>query len=768
MRILLIEDNPGDALLVQSYLEDADVTIELENVTSLAAATERLEQARAEQVKFDALLVDLSLPDAQGLETVKRTQSLGLPVVVMTGLGDEATALAAVQAGAQDYLVKGVAGGTDILKALRYAVERARLSRELSTARERAELLSALGESLQGARSPLDIFTLTSQRISVALKLTGMSLWHKPKEQLELRWATGSGAVTLDHQLEQQVLRALSDGETWFQELSEVVTDRLSAVKPVPDAATKPIAVLVVVRAVAHGEWLETERSLLQSASGTLGLALERADLIGRLETSNANLEVKTSMALEAAKLVAWEWEIEADRLSMSSNAVEVLGCGAGSAYIANAGLAHVHPDDLSKHQAIVAAAVEAIEPYRSVLRLWHTERKQYIWIEEYGVVRESPQLGISGVTQDINDRRIAQDALLGSQQRLELALESAGMGTWDWQLETGEVTWGGHSDRIFGYPPGTHLLILNQLMTSIHPEDRKAVETALNQTLTGQDLDTEFRVVWPDESVHYVLARGRVVRDSRGNNVSVTGTNVDLTQIKRAEATLRRVNEAQKRFVGDAAHELRAPLTSIQGNLGLLRRFENMELSERRAAVDDAYLEASRLGRLVTDMLALARGDSGENLRREPLHFDELLSESLRQASHLAHQHRLELEKFTHCVIEGDRDRLKQLTLILLENALKYTPPGGSVRVSLQCNPEWSTLKVADSGVGIAADDLPHVFERFYRADKGRARGSDPGGTGLGLPIAQWIVAQHGGEITLESSVGVGTTATVRLPIAP
>lgn len=763
MRILLIEDNPGDALLVQTYLEEVDTGIQLENVTSLAAAIDRLEQ-----VKFDALLVDLSLPDVQGLETVQRTQGLGSPVVVMTGQGDEATALAAMQAGAQDYLVKGKASGMDIRRALHYAVERSRLSRELSAARERAELLSALSKSLQGARSPLDMFTQTSERISDALFLTGMSLWHKSAQSIESLWATGNGAVTLSPQLEQRVLRAFSNGEPWLQTIAETVDDCLSAVKPVPDAATKPIAVLVVVRSTAKGEWLETERSLLKSVAGTLGLALERADLIARLEASNANLEVKTSMALEAARLVAWEWDIPADRLSLSSNAVEVLGSGAGLAYIANAGLAHVHPDDLAQHQAIVTNAVETRQPYRSVLRLWHTERKQYIWIEEYGVVRESPQLGISGVTQDINERRIAQEALLDSQQRLELALDSAGMGTWDWQLETDEVTWGGHSDRIYGYPRGTDRLSRSEIMTRIHLEDSKPLETALNQTLTGEDLDTEFRVIWPDETVHHVLARGCVVRDSRGNNVSVTGTNVDVTQIKRAEAALRRINEAQKRFVGDAAHELRAPLTSIQGNLGLLKRFENMELTERRAAVNDAYLEASRLGRLVSDMLALARGDSGEGLRREPLHFDELLSESLRQANHLAGQHRLELEEFTHCVIEGDRDRLKQLALILFENALKYTPPGGFVRVALQCNPEWSTLTVADSGVGIAPDDLPHVFERFYRADKGRARGSDPGGTGLGLPIAQWIVAQHGGEIKLDSTLGVGTTATVRLPIVP
>ena len=335
MRILLIEDNPGDALLVQAYLEEVDTAIYLENVTSLAAAGERLQRARAERTDFDALLVDLSLPDTQGLETVQRSQRLGLPIVVMTGLGDEATALAAVQAGAQDYLVKGKASGADIRRALRYAVERVRLNHELEEARQRAELLFALGEALQGARSPLEIFTLTSQRISAALKLSGMSLWHKQNEQLELRWATGSGATSLDPELERRALRALSHGETWFQE--EASGGRIAAVKPAPDAATKPIAVMVVVREA--GPWLETERSLLQPAAGTLGLALERADLIARLEVSNANLEVKTSMALEAARLVAWEWEIEADRLTLSSNAAEVLGSGAGLAYIASARL---------------------------------------------------------------------------------------------------------------------------------------------------------------------------------------------------------------------------------------------------------------------------------------------------------------------------------------------------------------------------------------------------------------------------------------------
>lgn len=710
--------------------------------------------------EFDALLVDLSLPDTQGLETVHRAQSFGLPVVVMTGLGDEDTALKAVQAGAQDYLVKGKASGVDILRALRYAVERDRLKRELDQARARAELLSALGEAVQGVRSPLEVFTLTSSRIASVLHLQGTSLWHNPAGGgLKMRWATGSGASPLNPETNEHVLRVLAGGAAHYAPTY--------AVKPVTDAAQSTIGALVAVR--EPSTWTESERSLLKSAAGTLGLALERADLISRLETSNANLEVKASMALEAARLVSWEWEVTSDRLSMSANAAEVLGSGAGGIYADRDGQAFVHPDDLEAHRAKVSRALATREAYRSVLRIWHTERQEYIWMEEYGVVRSTDPLVVSGISQDINDRRLAQEALQASQDRLELALSSAGMGTWDWQLETGSVKWGGNSANIYGYPPNTDSVTLKDLLErTIHPEDRAHLQRALNGALEGEDLDVEYRVVWPDGSVHHVLSRGRAVRGERGQNVSMTGTNVDLTQIKRAEAALRRVNETQKRFVGDAAHELRAPLTSIQGNLGLLRRFDNMDPEERRAAIEDAYLEASRLGRLVSDMLALARGDAGEIVRREPLKFDELVTETIRRAQNLAAQHRLELEPFEGCTVEGDRDRLRQLTLILLENAFKYTPAGGWVRVSLTCTPDWATLKITDSGVGIAEEDLPHVFERFYRADKSRTRGTDPGGTGLGLPIAQWIVAQHGGEIKLESALGVGTTATLRLPVAP
>ncbi len=487
MRILLIEDNPGDALLVREYLSEADPTVELIHKTSLQASVLILDESN-----IDAILLDLSLPDAQGLETVRKARALAPhhPIVVLSGISDRETAVMALQNGAQDFLVKGQGIGDDILRALKYAVE--------------------------------------------------------------------------------------------------------------------------------------------------------RAELLQKLEQSNQQLEMSSDLALHAARMVAWDWRIEDDTLTMSGNASEILGANANwtTFRLRNN---DIHREDLKAYLKILEHAKQNKEAYQASFRIWNQTTRQHIWVEEHGMAR----------------------------------------------------------------------------------------------------------------------------LDTKGTVTDINGVTQDITERKIAELTLRRILDAQKRFVGDAAHELRAPLTSIQGNLELLRRYPNMPAADRTETTEDAYREAARLGRLVNDLLALARGDAGEGLRLEPILLHELVGESLRHAQHLTKNHHFELLSLNHCTVQADHDRIQQLMLILLENAIKYTPDGGWIRVSLDCDPEWAEIRVQDSGIGISSEHLEQVFERFYRVDKGRPRGTDPGGTGLGLPIAKWIVAQHGGEIRLESEIGVGTLAIVRLKIA-
>lgn len=232
----------------------------------------------------------------------------------------------------------------------------------------------------------------------------------------------------------------------------------------------------------------------------------------------------------------------------------------------------------------------------------------------------------------------------------------------------------------------------------------------------------------------------------------------------------LERAHLVQQRFISDASHELRAPLTVVQGNLELLLRHAMTE-SDRRDAVREAHTEANRLGRLVADLLALARADAGISVQPLPVELDRVLLDVLGEARHLGPNHFLEVGDLQPVTIYGDPDRLKQLLLILIDNAVKYTPPGGRITASLRRIDNGAPrgkgiveMTIRDTGIGIAADELSRVFDRFYRADAARVR--DPGGTGLGLPIARWVAAQHGGSVTLASEPGGGTVATVRLSV--
>lgn len=227
---------------------------------------------------------------------------------------------------------------------------------------------------------------------------------------------------------------------------------------------------------------------------------------------------------------------------------------------------------------------------------------------------------------------------------------------------------------------------------------------------------------------------------------------------------SLEQANRSQQRFMADASHELRAPLTALQANLELLESQPNMPISEQHEALNEAGREVRRLSRLVADLLALARADAGLSLNKERVELDRVLLETLVEARHVTEGKQIEVAQLEPTMVYGNPDRLKQLLIILTDNALKYTPLGGQVTLSLRQVARRAEIEVRDTGVGIPAADLPHVFERFYRADPARSR--DPGGTGLGLSIARWIVEQHGGEISLSSSPGQGTIATVRLPM--
>jgi signal transduction histidine kinase len=230
------------------------------------------------------------------------------------------------------------------------------------------------------------------------------------------------------------------------------------------------------------------------------------------------------------------------------------------------------------------------------------------------------------------------------------------------------------------------------------------------------------------------------------------------------------RTMDSMRRFMADAAHELRTPLTVLRGRAEAALQNPALDAETQRTTLATIEREAARLGKIVEDLLLLARTDAGAwPVSIQRVFLDDVTSDVVSAAAPLAQRARvaLELSRFDEAPVDADPALLHQLVFIVVDNAIKFTPAGGRVDVSVVHSPaSGSELRVADTGVGVSAEQIPHLFDRFYRADVARGRGSGDG-AGLGLSIAQWIAGVHRASIDFRSDPGRGTVVTIRFPLA-
>lgn len=224
---------------------------------------------------------------------------------------------------------------------------------------------------------------------------------------------------------------------------------------------------------------------------------------------------------------------------------------------------------------------------------------------------------------------------------------------------------------------------------------------------------------------------------------------------------------ERQQQFIASASHELRTPLTLMRASSEVALRSLPPDDADRRELLTDVISEADHMRRLVDDLLTLSRLDAGKlSLDRRPVVIADLLGDIRRQVGRLADERGIALRlNNASGVVHADPERLRQVLLIVLDNALRYTPEGGMITLDAQSAGRRLLISVSDTGCGIAPEHLEHIFERFYRADP--ARGSGTGNTGLGLAIAQALIHAHGGQIRVASMPGQGTTITIELPLS-
>jgi PAS domain S-box-containing protein len=314
-----------------------------------------------------------------------------------------------------------------------------------------------------------------------------------------------------------------------------------------------------------------------------------------------------------------------------------------------------------------------------------------------------------------------------------------------------------------------------------IHPDDRQAVFASWDRAVAARaEFSMEFRLLHPSGQTRWVHSRGAPVLGEDGELNGYAGAVEDLTERKRWEAEiaealavqrqaneqLERLNRAKSNFVSVVSHEFRTPLTGIQGFSELMRDGD-FSLEEMKEFSADINREAERLGRMITDVLDLDRMESGRmSVHLEQVDLNALAAEIAEHSGRTAPAHRLRLEPDPALpALTGDRDKLTQVLVNLIGNAIKYSPDGGVVTVGTRREAAEAHLFVRDQGIGLPPEALEAVFERYARVESGPHRYVK--GTGLGLPIVREIARLHGGRVWAESEPGQGSTFHLVLPLA-
>ncbi len=500
-----------------------------------------------------------------------------------------------------------------------------------------------------------------------------------------------------------------------------------------------------------------------------------------KTQSPSSQLQALALEALEANPNVIYVFDItagatlyvnEAGAQSLGYRAAEIIALGADFTR------QQMHVDDQPLVKAHIARLAQA--PNGTVAqteyRLRDRTTGQWRWFESRDAITHTPgpsdQAHIVGMASDVTERRETQSQLQISETRFRAVQQTTPDGFMIFQSlrdahnQITDFTWlycNPAAERIVGRSSAE--LIGKQLLTEMPGNRSEGLFDAYVEVVTtGQVWQREF------EYTHEGIDRTfRSTAAPAGDGFAVSFTDISeqqlaLKALQNSESRLRQLSAAQERFVTDVSHELRAPLTSIKGNLQLLNRHANIPPDEQREMVSEALSEASRMQRLIANLLSLARGENAVAMQRERVALHELLSETWTQGQALSETHEFSIVTLEPAWVSGDRDHLRQLLLILIENAVRYTPEAGAITLELRLEGGQAVMCVRDTGIGIAPSEAERVFERFYRSPNGRERSKD--GTGLGLAIAKAIALAHGGQIRLEGQVGVGTSAIVTLPL--
>ncbi|MDB5004156.1 MAG: hypothetical protein JWQ34_2381 [Mucilaginibacter sp.] len=375
---------------------------------------------------------------------------------------------------------------------------------------------------------------------------------------------------------------------------------------------------------------------------------------------------------------------------------------------------------------------------------------------------------------EDITAKRKIEDGLAEverllseSKERLKFAVDSAGLGTWDYDPQIRELIWDKRCKEMFDLPPSRTVDIAS-FFELIHADDVERVQTSIAEALGDKDsgeFDLEFRTIPINGKPKWLKAKGRAYFNEEGIAIRFIGTLLDITVQKLIDEATRDLLRKKDEFISIASHELKTPITSLKAALQMIERITSRteEMKPAHGFVQKGIKQVDKLIELIKDLLEVTKIQAGKlELKKTRFILDELITECCEDLQVQSDKHQLIIEGEKLIDIYADRNRLEQVIINLISNAVKYSPDGEKVVINVSGGTNEVKVSITDFGIGIPNDKIPFLFDRFFRVDDTSQKYS---GLGLGLYISAEIVRRHDGYIGIESTPGEGSTFWFTIP---
>jgi PAS domain S-box-containing protein len=488
--------------------------------------------------------------------------------------------------------------------------------------------------------------------------------------------------------------------------------------------------------------------------------------------------EERWQLAILGSNAGIWDWNLKTNQVFRSARWKEMWGYEEGEvSEVIEEWKNRIHPDD----RPLVADALEKHFTHKTPLYqaeyriqrkdgsiLWVLDRGQALWDETDTVIR------VLGSVTDINDRKQAEEELRNLSDRLTLAIKSAAIAIWDWDVPDNILIWDDRMYELYGITPDQFTSVYDAWANSLHPDDRPIAETAIQQALLGEkDYDPEFRVIHPDGTIRYIKAYALVQRNEQGEPQHMVGINFDITDRKLAEiqilqttAQLEASNRELEAFAYSVSHDLRSPLRAIDGfSKALLEDYGDQFDEDGKDYFDRIRSNVSRMGMLIDDLLRLSRVSRSE-MHYTIVNLSALVQEQLDDLRTADPQRQVATVIAPGAIVSADATLMRVVLSNLLQNAWKFTSHHDTARIEfgIMQTDIQPIYFVRDDGAGFDmayAKMLFRVFQRLHNTHEFP-------GTGIGLATVQRVIHRHGGQVWAEGSVEQGATIYFTVPTTP